>query len=93
MHVANIKPTKTWETLENLVSAAIGETGTLADGKTYEIYNNGGATAQVLSHEKEPTAQDVGRLVPAGRSVNYTMSANVCYIKAPGGCDLHIEEV
>lgn len=93
MHVANIKPTKTWETLENLVSAAIGETGTLADGKTYEIYNNGGATAQVISQEKEPTAKDVGRLIPEGRSIKYTMSANVCYIKAPGGCDLHIEEV
>lgn len=93
MHVANIRPKKNWSTLEDLVTKAINETGTLAEGKTYEIYNNGGATAQVLSQEKVPTAKDVGRLVPAGRSIKYTMSANVCYIKASGGCDLHIEEV
>lgn len=93
MHVANIKPKKSWTKLEDLVTEAIGETGTLAEGKTYEFYNNGGATAQVLSQEKEPTAKDVGRLVPAGRSVKYTMSANVCYVKAAGECDLHVEEV
>ena len=93
MHVANIRPKKNWSTLEDLVTEAINETGTLAEGKTYEIYNNGGATAQVLSQEKEPTAKDVGRLIPTGQAFRYTMGANVCYIKAPGACDLHIEEV
>lgn len=43
MHVANIRPKKNWSTLEDLVTEAINETGTLAEGKTYEIYNNGGS--------------------------------------------------
>lgn len=93
MHVANIKPKRSWTKLEDLVTEAIGETGTLAEGKTYEFYNNGGATAQVISQEKVPTVNDVGRMIPAGGAFKYTMSANVCYVKATGECDLHVEEV
>lgn len=40
MHVANIKPKRSWTKLEDLITEAIGETGTLAEGKTYEFYNN-----------------------------------------------------
>ena len=47
MHVANIKPKRSWTKLEDLVTEAIGETGTLAEGKTYEFYNNGGCDLHV----------------------------------------------
>lgn len=93
MHVANIKPKKSWTKLEDLITEAIGETGTLAEDKTYELYNNGGATAHIISQEKEPGATDIGRMLPAGASFKYTMSANVCYVKSSGLCDVHVEEV
>lgn len=47
MHVANIKPKRSWTKLEDLITEAIGETGTLAEGKTYEFYNNGGCDLHV----------------------------------------------
>lgn len=45
MHVANIKPTKQWTKLEDLITSAIGETATLADNATYSIQNNGDGDA------------------------------------------------
>lgn len=94
MHVANIRPTKKWTKLEDLITSAIGETATLKDNATYKIQNNGGGDAYVISQENEPTAKSgMGfRLFPA-HCYTYKKSANVCFIRCNDACNLHVEEV
>lgn len=67
MHVANIRPTKKWTKLEDLITSAIGETATLKEDGLYKLQNNGGGDAYIISQENEPTDKSgMGfRLFPA----------------------------
>lgn len=98
MHVANIRPKKNWQDLETLITESIGETGTISEGKQYEIYNNGGSTAYAMAQEKEPGTAGNGALAgrcifPAGAAYVYTAGVNKLYLKSAGECDLHVEEL
>ena len=94
MHVANIRPTKQWTKLEDLITSVIGETATLKDNAIYKIQNNGGGDAYIISQENEPTANSgMGfKLFPA-QCYAYKKSANVCFIRCNDACNLHVEEV
>lgn len=94
MHVANIKPTKQWTKLEDLITAAIKETATLKDNTYYTLYNNGGSPVQVITQNDIPTGlTGEGRMVHPKELYNYKTGTNDCYIKCSGTCDLHVEEV
>lgn len=94
MHAANIKPTKKWTKLEDLITSAIGETATLKEDGLYKIQNNGGGDAYVISQALEPTKKSgIGfRLFPA-HCYTYKKSVNVCFIRCNNACNLHVEEV
>lgn len=94
MHVANIKPTKQWTKLEDLITSTIGETATLADNATYSIQNNGDGDAYIISQELEPTntSGEGLRLFPK-LSYSYKTGTNTCWIRCSTPCNLHVEEV
>lgn len=94
MHVANIKPTKKWTKLEDLIQSAIGEAATLQDNAYYTLRNNGGATARIISQPTEPNGSNGEGLYLFPKEVyNYRKGDNNCYIRSGGKCDIHVEEV
>ena len=40
MHVANIKPTKKWAKLEDIITSTIDETATISENMLYKLQNS-----------------------------------------------------
>lgn len=94
MHVANIRPTKKWTKLKDLITSAIGETATLKEDGLYKIQNNGGGDAYVISQALEPTKKSGNGLqLPPLYCYTYKAGTNTCYIRCGGACEVHVEEI
>lgn len=94
MHVANIRPKKTWDTLENLIQEAIGEPATLTDNSYYTLRNNGGSAVHVVAQKNAPNGKTGEGLFLNPKEVyNYRKGENTCYLRTAGECEIHVEEV
>lgn len=91
MHVANIKPTKSWQALEDLITTAIGEVADIDLDKTYRITHQGGNASQIITQLDRPEDDEMGLLLHSNQHYDFVAKTNSCFIKSENGSELHIE--
>ena len=90
MHIANVKTTKEWTKLEDLISAAKGTTFTFKDNTNYYITNTGGYNVDMIDTDQDPIV-DAGEPLLPKEQCGFKTGAYDLFVKCEGGA-LHIEE-
>ena len=65
MYIANVTATNEWQSVEELVSTATGETFSFSSGSTYHITNDSDYNAFLVNQDTAPTEKTgVGMVLP-----------------------------
>lgn len=89
-HIANIKPTNEWATIEDLISESIGEHGEIISGKSYTLHANGG-NCWVVQQNDAPATDFMGYKLTAGNSYTFSFDSEM-FLQSSVNCDIDIED-
>lgn len=95
MNIANIEAKDTWQSVEDLISAATGETFTFTSGKTYHITNNNDFSVWLVNTDTAPSdKEDTGMRLPGGCQCNFQIGTYThLYVRGNTQvANLHIEQ-